>query len=371
MNKLAVVALSRGGVTLVNRLAGMLAADEADYYLPRQWRGLAPGVASFFDPPAAHLIAELFRCYRGLVLVMAAGIAVRSIAPVLQDKKKDPAVVVVDEAGHHAISLLAGHLGGANDLARRIAALLGGTPVITTASDVLGLPAPDYLAGRFGLQPEPLENLRLVNRLLVNGNKVVYLTEDQVVATGLSQQLAPEYRLPFLSKTSDPLPEADALVLITPENVDLAGRLGIYLRPPVIAAGVGCRRGVAAEEVVAALHEACRQAGYSPLSIYQIGTIELKRDEEGLTQAAEMLGLPVSYYRAAELAQCLADHPDLKRSAIVAQRIGVDGVCEPAALLGAPQGTVILTKTVFSRVTVALVRAKLPWWASAREIWTN
>ena len=120
----------------------------------------------------AQAFQEAFAGNDNLVCIMAAGIVVRGIAPYLQGKDTDPAVVVVDEAGQFAVSLLSGHLGGANDLARRVAKLLGGTPVITTATDVQGLPALDVLAVEHGLIIENLAGVRPIHMALLEGRPV-------------------------------------------------------------------------------------------------------------------------------------------------------------------------------------------------------
>ena len=152
--KIALIAITRGGKELALELADRL--DGATL------------LAQAEGQKVAELIAANWHCYDGLICIMATGIVVRAIAPLLRDKHIDPCVVVMDEKGRHAISLLGGHVGGGNDLARRVAILTGGTPVITTASDTLSLVALDLWADEQNLLPPSREKLTAAATLLVN-----------------------------------------------------------------------------------------------------------------------------------------------------------------------------------------------------------
>ena len=162
---IAVYALTPQGARLARGLANEL---RADLYLPGKLAG--PGERAFDSLP--ELVADVFHEYAGHVFVAACGIAVRAVAPHLRSKAQDPGVVVLDQNGRHAVSLLSGHLGGANDLARRAAAFTGGEAVITTATDSAGLPSLDILARDSGLAIENLEAVRTVNAGLLAGQTV-------------------------------------------------------------------------------------------------------------------------------------------------------------------------------------------------------
>jgi len=160
--KLAVLYLTRGGQQLARVLAQRIA--DADIF------SAASGLS--------ELIEKNWTKYDGFVFIMAAGIVVRTIAPHIRDKRTDPAVVVVDEKGRFAISLLSGHLGGANDLAEQVADVLGGQAVITTASDTLGLTAIDTWAKKQGLIAENPETLTRASAVMVNTGRIrVYFTD--------------------------------------------------------------------------------------------------------------------------------------------------------------------------------------------------
>ena len=221
-----------------------------------------------------------------LVCIMAAGIVVRSIAPYLQGKDTDPAVVVVDEAGQFAVSLLSGHLGGANALARRVAKLLGGAPVITTATDVQGLPALDLLAVAHGLIIENLAGVRPIHMALLDGRPVRLVDPEGCLSGELSaypglfslepdldQALAGSGPTVYVGFQERPWP---------PE--------WLRLRPRNLVAGMGCHKGTPTGELIEFIQQTFKQAGLSLLSLKALATIEAKKDEPGLRMAARSLG---------------------------------------------------------------------------------
>jgi cobalt-precorrin 5A hydrolase len=174
--RIAIIAVTDRGISQALGLAGKL-GDSALVYAP-QGRCHDEKVINFSS--LSQLISGIFNHYDGFVFIMAAGIAVRMIAPYIQDKRFDPAVVVMDDCAEHAISLLSGHIGGANDLARRIGELTGAEPVITTATDVGRRIAADVLAVKLGLVVEPIEHLKLVNAAIANGGYTAFFIDPAV-----------------------------------------------------------------------------------------------------------------------------------------------------------------------------------------------
>ena len=175
---LAICAITKGGATLARRLGTLL--PEAEVWLPEKLR--TDDRCHYSTVGMATLLPQLFQRGHGLICIMATGIVVRSLAPQLHNKALDPAVVVLDEAGQFVISLLAGHLGGANALTRQIADLLDATPVITTATDVNGLCAWDEAARLAGLAVEPMERIRTLNSLLLQGEKIALVDPEGCIA---------------------------------------------------------------------------------------------------------------------------------------------------------------------------------------------
>lgn len=281
--------------------------------------------------PLADWTAESFPACGALVFVGAAGIAVRVVAPYLRGKAEDPAVVCVDEAGRWVIPLLSGHLGGANALARRIAALTGGEAVITTATDLNGRFAVDLWAKRQGmavLQPERIKN---VSAKILRGETI---TLD----------------CPFLIRGPAPAlvrPGSPGDVVVSFRTSD-GGAL--QLAPRVLTLGVGCKRGTGAEALETAFRQFCTERGIVPEAIERAATIDLKRDEAGLLAFCEAHGWPLEVYSAEELSAAPGDY---SASAFVARVTGVDNVCERAAALSSG-GAVIEKKYALGGVTFAL-----------------
>lgn len=357
--KITVIAVTKSGVELAQRVSQCLtrAGHQVKTYRPAH----LPGEGTPYAQPLSLLVGREFSLCQGMVLIMALGIAVRVLAPHLRSKASDPGVVVMDEKGNFAISLLGGHMGGANQLARELAAATGAVPVITTATEAQGLLAVDVLAQKYGLTIESLEKAKKVNACLVNGEGEVFISS--------------EFPLPLPQKGYKiiPWPEATSagltgwLVLITNRVFDPPSPKVLFLRPRNLVAGIGCRKGVGAETVKSALFCALSLAGRSAASLRALATIERRSGEEGLQEVARELGLPLAAFTAEEINNLLEKAPHLSRSSFVKERIGVEGVCEPTALLAAPRGQLILGKTRVGGVTVALAEESYGWWEQARE----
>ncbi|MGI9860314.1 cobalt-precorrin 5A hydrolase [Moorella naiadis] len=369
---LAVVALTWPGLQTARRLVGSLppgtelfapaslaptAGPETGAVKSNQLYDagrLATGDANsvrFYQGRLGDLLGEIFHLYRGLILIMATGIAVRSLRDYIVSKKTDPAVVVVDASGRYAISLLSGHLGGANELARQVAAILGAEAVITTASETRGLPALDLVAGRLGLGVWPRNNLTAVMAALVNGEEVEVLVEPSLLA--LLQVELPELAIRPLGDQAGVWGDR-AGILVTWRRLPLPGPRWVFWRPQVLAAGVGCRRGTPASVILYALGMALQQAGLSRRSLQVLASVDFKGREPGLQLAARRLGLELRTFTPEELAACLERHPELSSSAVVAARVGLAGVCEPAALLAGGEGELLWPKMKYRGVTIAL-----------------
>ena len=281
--------------------------------------------------------ARAFSRSDGLIFVGATGIAVRSIAPHLRHKSTDPAVVVVDEGGQFVIPILSGHLGGANDLAREMAALIGAVPIITTATDVNGVFAVDQWARRQGLlvcNPERI--LSVSSRLLAR----------ETVGVFSAWPIAGELPAGLCMVSQE---EAQVVLdLYRPEGDAL------WLCPKGIRVGMGCRRGTPETALRALLEEVLTQEGIPQKAVSALCTIDLKKDEGGLQELAQELDVPLTTYSAQELAQVPGDFTP---SPFVEQITGVDNVCERAAL--ACGGTLLRHKTAKDGATVALALEEL------------
>ncbi len=338
-----VVALTPRGAALAGRLCQNLPG--ARCWLPQAQAREVPGVKVFRR--LSRVFEQAFQGKENLVCIMATGIVVRNIAPYLKGKDLDPAVVVVDEAGQFAVSLLSGHLGGANDLAREVAHLLGGTPVITTASDVRGLPALDVLASRLGLAIENMAGVRSVQMALLSGRSIRVVDPD-----GFLAGLLAEYPGLF---TREPHLEA-ALVAGRP-TIYVGFREGpwpdlwLVLRPRNLVAGVGCHLGTSGTEIADFIRSTFQKERLSLLSLKALATVEAKKDEPGLQEAARSLGVELIWFTAAELEEIPVPHPSKQAE----RHLGVKSVSEAAALK-AGGVELIVPKRKSANVTVAVAR---------------
>ncbi len=295
-----------------------------------------------------------FKRSGALVFISAAGIAVRAIAPLVKAKHLDPAVVVVDERARFAVSLLSGHLGGANRITADIAAALDATPVITTATELWGLPSAEDIASAFSFTVENPGSIKAVNSAILDGRTVHIVDRDGARLRALKERFG-KGGFRFRKSAPGQLKEGEALILVTSGNeTGPVARRALALRPREIVAGIGCGRGVPKEEIKKALRAALRKAGVSPLSLRCFATIELKRGERGIRALAKEMRVKVEYFGSGRLAGVKAPSP---RSAFVKEIAGAWGVAEPAALLSSGAGKLCLKKIRRGRVTVALARA--------------
>jgi cobalt-precorrin 5A hydrolase len=338
-----VLALTPQGAALARRLCRSLPG--ARCWLPRTQAGGASEIIAFDH--LAPVFQEAFERGESLVCVMAAGIVVRSMAPYLQGKDLDPAVVVVDEAGQFAISLLSGHLGGANDLARQVAQILNGIPVITTATDVQGLPALDSLAAARGLRIENLDAVRQVHMALLSGEPVRLVDPD-----GYLTDLVAEYPGLFLGANDLDRALAGEGPGVYAGFRERAWPPGwLVLRPQNLVAGMGCHQGTPAQEILEFIQDTFRQERLSLASLKALATIEAKKQEPGLREAAARLGVEFLWFTAQELQKMTVPHP----SPQVARHLGVESVSEAAALK-AGGVELILSKVKGANATLAVAR---------------
>jgi cobalt-precorrin 5A hydrolase len=303
----------------------------------------------------AESLKEKFREFAGHIFIMSIGIVVRVIAPLIKHKTEDPAVVVVDDAGQHAISLLSGHLGGANELTCQVAAITGADPVITTATDVNQVPAIDVLARQKKLFIENPEVIKTVNMALLRGQPIHVHDPFNLLKDCLPKsEVLPYEKLKLYSKENSRniTSEMAAGVFIDDVRWNLPPQV-LVLRPASLVAGIGCNRNTGAEEIKALLEDVLAASNLALSSLKCIASIDVKADEAGLITLAETLKLPLVFFEREQLNQVKEiENP----STIVEKHVGVKSVCEAAAILAARNGTLIVPKHTTPNVTVAISR---------------
>lgn len=286
--------------------------------------------------PCADWAGSGFQAADALVFCCAAGIAVRGIAPHVHSKKTDPAVIVVDETARFVISLLSGHIGGANELAAELAADLGATPVITTATDLNGLFAVDVFSEKNHLYIESMALAKEVSAALLAGEAVGFCSDLPV-------------RGPVPPELSQDGPERIG-VCVTADPARAPYEKTLRLIPKRYAAGLGCRRGKDAGEMARFFAEKLADRGVDPRSLRCIASVDLKRDEACLLALAEQYKVPFVTYSAEELN---ALPGEFSGSDFVKGVTGVDCVSERAAALAAG-GRIVCKKIAGEGMTFAL-----------------
>jgi len=390
--ELGILARSRPGAELAGKLHQLL--PDSQLYLPQD---VERDLLSFIGPAARDrvslyrgsvisLLQEVFTSHQGLILCMPLGIVVRALGKMAKEKRSDPAVVVVDEAGKFAISVLSGHLGGANQLAQRVAGLLKGQAVITTASEVHQTLAVDLLGREWGWQIVNPDQITAVSAAMINGEPVgiyqdagepnwwppqrgqptewplpknlhVYSDLEALRKSGCKAFLLITHRLLAefsdletgdwrLGAGKDPVPRLKPQI---GETRRIAPTL-IY-RPKSLVAGVGCTRGVAMEEIEEALFAALKQNQLAFESLRNLATIDLKKGEPGLAAFSEKYGLPLETFTRDQL-KTVENLPHPSETTL--KYVGVPGVCEPAAMLSARNNKLLVEKYKYGRVTLAI-----------------
>jgi cobalt-precorrin 5A hydrolase/precorrin-3B C17-methyltransferase len=291
-------------------------------------------------------VCDLWSQHKRLIFIMASGIVVRAIAPLIKDKRTDPAVVVLDEKGKYAISLLSGHLGGANDITKAIADFLGGEAIITTASDINNLTSIDLWAKENNLV---IENWELIphigTRLINNGALKIYIEQWSI------EKLPNEFL-----KVSE-LRFAD-VVITNKKEIDLNNKkqtiCQLYLRPKNLVIGIGCNSGTLAEEIEDSVKSVLNENNLSFLSIHSIATIDMKGKEQGLKTFAEKYGFELKTFTPDELNSI----EGITKSEAVFKATGAIGVAEPSALLASGAAELIVPKQKRGNVTIAVAEVK-------------
>ncbi len=309
--RLHAVAFSHRGAGLALKIALLF---NGTAWTPEQYAG---GEILPLNIPLRNWTETRFADADALVFVSSCGIAVRTIAPHLKGKEKDPAVIVTDELGLNVISLLSGHIGGANELTHLISRAIGGNPVITTATDVNGIMPPDSWAIDNKCTIENLHAAKRVASELLAGHNVGVAVTDEL-------QTAPY-------------------------------PVTLWLRPKNLTLGVGCKRGCNSELLHECFLDFMKSSGFSPLSVASVASVEQKKNEAAIISLAEFYKIPFETFCAEEL---MALPGNFTTSSAALAAVGTDNVCERAALAASHGGYMVRLKCKYQGITFALARKK-------------
>ena len=287
-----------------------------------------------------------------IIFIGACGIAVRSIAPFVSSKKTDPAVVVIDEQGKFAISLLSGHIGGANELTEEVSNLLHATPVITTATDINNKFAVDVFAKTNGCYISDMTMAKEISAALVNGNSVGFASDFPWVG-----EIPKELQL--LDEEDETKEKPEMGIYVTNSYLKHPFVHTLYLVPKIITLGVGCKKDTPADTVEKVVRKACDELLIPSVSMELVASIDLKKEEQGILEYCKERNLPFETYSAEQLKEVEGSFAESK---FVEETTGVDNVCERSAILGSSKhgekSNLILRKYAEDGVTAALARRK-------------
>lgn len=292
------------------------------------------------QPSLRQVVKKAFLESSLIVFIGACGIAVRSIAPFVKSKTTDPAVIVIDEKGTFVIPLLSGHIGGANTMALKLATYLQARPVLTTATDVNHLFAVDEWAARNNIIISSMGEAKAFSAGLVDGRTLGVYSDfpiDSELPSGMERaQSGPLGMAITLNQSCYPFDKT------------------VVLRPKIVHLGIGCRRGTSESAISRLVVRELRRLHISSSVVADINTIDIKKDEKGLSQFAKAYGWPIRYYSADELNKVV--DPAMASSPFVQSIVGTDNVCERAASLGSHGGIFLLRKISSDGVTIAITQ---------------
>lgn len=356
--------MSKPGAALARRLASAL--PDAELHLERKLAAGEDDDTRYYDLPLRPVLQNLFVNRDALIVFLPIGAAVRLLAPVFAGKKRDAAVVCVDDGGRYAVSVLSGHVGGGDELARQVAEALGALPIITSASDALKVTAIDLVGRAQGWKIDASATDLTRTAAAVVNDEPVALWLDPDCGASWPEGSPPSDGIIAVDNLTEAVSDRYAATLIVSDRslpLDVAHPLVTY-RPRTLVAGVGCRRGVDVEHLRELLESTLQDHGLARHSVAKIATIDIKADEPGIIALAESLGVPLEIYAAAELnavgSQTIGSEPggELNRPTPSAAQelLGVFGVSEPAAVMAAGANGLVAPRTKSDRATVAVAR---------------
>lgn len=341
--RIDIISFTKRGAELSLRLAGIFGPECALYH-----KGEAEIPDSRIQPVSGSLrdwTGRRFSEYIPVIFVGALGIAVRSIAPFIEDKLKDIPVVAVDEAGRFSIPVLSAHYGGSLHIAKKAAEGLGAVCVMTTATDINDCFAVDVFAAKNNLIPADKDGIKKISTKILSGESVKLCFEKAKT----------EGELPKGVELTENADEADVVV----SDFAPTRSCTLHLVPQNLHVGVGCKKGKSRGEIFGIIKKVFESNGLNTASIESLASISLKAEEEGIIEAAAELGADFRTFPAEELSELKGEfsHSDFVNSVT-----GVDNVCERAAVLSAKEaggGRLIVPKSAHDGVTVAVAAAEL------------
>lgn len=332
--KIAIISVTDKGKSLSQKLKNILDKDSTVILTDIYYKNVKKSMPLLFDK------------YDAIIGIMASGILIRSIAPLINSKIIDPAILNMDENGKYVISVLSGHMGGANKLTVKIANLINSEAIITTATDVNQKLGIDTLANDLFLEIENPESIVYINKAILNGEKIIIQTNDNFIEDYISKNTL---EINLLIENNDNLKQ-DEIIVVCNDTI-----LKLHKRKVVI--GIGCRRNKSSKDILSAIEHSLRDINLPLSRINLLTSAEIKKDEKGLLELSEKLEIPIHFVELDKLKLFKSDV--VQESKFVKSKFGIIGVCEPSALISAGfDSQLIYKKTAYDGVTISIAVSK-------------
>ena len=347
MEKISVLAITKNGVNIGKNLKELFPGW--NIFAPEKFSN-GNNTITWYSEPTSEKIVELFKNNDAIVCLFSLGAVIRLIAKHLKDKKTDPAVIVIDDKTNFVISVLSGHIGGANELTQEIAEKIGALPVITTAADVNKTIAVDLVGREFNWKIDDDSTVTKISAHMVNEELIGVLQEvgNKKWYKELPKNVTVYDSLEDLKKSNS---KAHLIISDKIINDDLAKESVIY-RPPSLVIGIGLHWDTSKETIKEGIEHCLKKFKLSPKSIAKLVSIKKPEDVQGLIDIGKEMGIPVEYVDREDLAEIIAPNP----SDTVKAFEGTASVSEAAAIK-ISGGELIVEKQKFPpNLTIAIAR---------------
>lgn len=343
--KIAILAITKNGKTLGLKIKSKIPNVHL-YYVKKDAAEEEDNVI-YINKKLKEFVPKIFGEYDYIIFIMACGIVVRTIASLVEDKFIDPAILVSDEKGKNIISLLSGHMGGANEMTLYISDLLNSNPVITTATDVNNKSSLDMIAKKLNAHIYDFKNKVLkINSMLVNGEIVNIFIDGEYDLDTRGFHICKE----------DEINNLDEVVVISnKQNLNLTNNNVLKVVPKNIVIGIGCRKNIDKEYMINSLSEFLNKQNIDINSIKEIGSIDIKKNEDALINLSKYLNVPFKTFTVEEISR--VEHL-YEKSDWVKQNVGVHSVAEPVAHI-LSDGNLIIKKHKYSGITFSVGRINI------------
>lgn len=342
-NLWAIVTVTKNGVRKSIEVKEMCGAEiPIDIYTLEKYQ-----VEGVFAPThdLKQLVEQIYSKYKTILFIMASGIVVRMIAPLIQSKLVDPAILVMDDQGENVISLLSGHIGGANEKAKQLAQIIGARPILTTSSDVNGKIAVDTFAIKHGLHIRDFTAAKDITAMILNEKKVCIINE---MAIRIQDDYLCENLIVDNLENSE---EYDGAIVISHSNILKINIPYVQLIPKHIVLGIGCKKDTKAKDIIDFIYKIMEKLELSIHSIRVLSTVDVKQDEIGIIEAKEHFQVGLEIISRDEIRL----HQDkFKKSPFVMKTIGVGNVSEPCGYISSQGGTCLLGRTAQNGITLSV-----------------